>query len=77
MKWLRENAGVITVLILAAGFIYTLHSNLDQRLTRRIERVEDQLIQLNKDVAWIKGRLEKGNVTIANNEDDSSVVDNN
>lgn len=77
MKWLRENAGVITVLILAAGFIYTLHSNLDQRLTRRIERVEDQLIQLNKDVAWIKGRLEKANVSIANNEDDSSVKDNN
>ena len=77
MKWLRANAGVITVLILAAGFIYTLHSNLDRRLTRRIERVEDQLIQLNKDVAWIKGRLEKGNVTIANNEDDSSVADNN
>ena len=32
MKWLRENAGAITVLILAAGFIYTLHSNLDRRL---------------------------------------------
>ena len=76
MKWLRENAGVLSVLILAAGFIYTLNSNLDHRLTRRIERVEDQLIQLNKDVAWIKGRLEKGKITIVNREDESVVVNN-
>lgn len=65
MTWLKENAPVIlsiaAVLILHFGVLYYLHADLG----RKIERVEDRLTTVERDVSWIKGRIgEKGNVKL-------------
>lgn len=61
MNWLKENApavlSIVAILTLHFGVLYYLHADLG----RKIERVEDRLTHVEKDVSWIKGRIgEKG-----------------
>ena len=58
MHWLKEYYGPILAVAVILSVLWQIQITTENRIMRRIERVERRLDIIASDIAWIKGHFE-------------------